>query len=110
MDLDLIIKLIGSLALVVGLLLATLFLLKRQGLVSSDSVQVESSVSVGPKERILLIRCGEQQILVGATTANIRTLHVLGTEASAGADSSEQAQVEVSVSDTEQPEAQEMRP
>jgi len=80
MDLDLIVKLIGSLAVVIGLLLATLYIMKRQGFAVNDAVHIQTSVSVGPKERIMLVKCGQEQILVGVTSSNIRTLHILESE------------------------------
>lgn len=80
LDLDLIVKLIGSLAVVIALLLATLYVMKRQGFAVNETVHIETSVSVGPKERIMLVNCGQKQILVGVTISNIRTLHVFETE------------------------------
>lgn len=81
MNLDFIAKLIGSLALVIGLMLVTLYVMKRQGFSVNGFVQVENSVNVGPKERIMLVKCGNEQILIGVTSTNIRTLHVLDSDA-----------------------------
>ncbi len=46
--------------------------------VSSDGrVKVVSGVSVGQRERILLVEIGDQQLLVGVAPGRVETLHVL---------------------------------
>ncbi len=43
----------------------------------SDQMKVIGSMAVGTRERIVLIKVGEKQILVGVTPNVIQTLHVL---------------------------------
>lgn len=69
-----------------GLVLAAIVLLawifKRvQGMdqPSAGQLRVTASLPLGPKERILVVQVGQQQILVGASSAGISTLHVLDT-------------------------------
>lgn len=78
-------KLVGSMVLVIGLLLVTLYvmkaLMKHKKFSIAGHIQIENTLSVGPKERIVLLKCGTEQILIGVTSTNIRTLHVLDADA-----------------------------
>ena len=70
-----------GLVLIVGLLLLTLMALKHfsgrfQG-AKTTGLKVISGLSVGTRERILLIEVGDTWLVVGVTSANIRTLHTL---------------------------------
>ena len=69
----------GSLLLVFGCIFGLIFLLKKvNGLPTGDRspIQVLGSARVGTREKIVLIEAGEQQLLIGVATGNIRTLHV----------------------------------
>jgi flagellar protein FliO/FliZ len=74
-----------------GLLEVTLALLLVVGLIAllawaarrvrgfggtSERIQVLADRSVGPKERCLLVRVGETDILVGVAAGSVRALHV----------------------------------
>ena len=76
---DYLLQVIGSFVVVILLLVAVLVMLKRfngvSGRISGD-MRVVSSVSVGQRERAVLLQVGEQQILVGVGPGNVRTLHV----------------------------------
>ena len=70
-----------GLGLILGLLLVTLLALRRfggrfQG-AQTTGLKVISGISVGARERILLVEVGETWLVVGVTTTNIRTLHTL---------------------------------
>jgi flagellar protein FliO/FliZ len=70
-----------GLGLIIGLLLVTLAALRRfggrfQG-AQTTGLKVISGLSVGARERILLIEVGDTWLVVGVTTTNIRTLHTL---------------------------------
>jgi flagellar protein FliO/FliZ len=74
----------GQVLLVLGLVIALLFLLtwflKRSGLAhqaANGHLKVLGGVSVGPRERVLLLQVGQEQILVGVTSAEITLLHML---------------------------------
>lgn len=67
-----------------GLVLAAIVLLawifKRvQGMdqPAAGQLRVTASLPLGPKERILVVQVGQQQLLVGASSAGINMLHVL---------------------------------
>ncbi len=68
----------GSLLVVFGCIFGLIFLLKKlNGLPVGQKapIHVLGSVRVGSREKIVLIEAGEQQLLVGVATGNIRTLH-----------------------------------
>lgn len=68
-----------GLAVVLVLIFGCAWLMRRvngiQG-AKNSAMQIISVISVGQRERILLLEVGEQQILVGVTAQNVRTLHV----------------------------------
>ena len=69
----------GSLLLVFGCLFGLIFVLKKMnGLPNSDRklIQIIGSVKVGSREKIVLLRAGEEQLLVGVAAGSVRTLHV----------------------------------
>ena len=70
-----------GLVLIIGLLLLTLVALRRFGGrftgAQTTGLKVISGLSVGARERILLIEVGETWLVVGVTTTQIRTLHTL---------------------------------
>ena len=72
-------QVIGPFVVLILLMVAVLVMLKRfngvSGSISGD-MRVVSSVSVGQRERAVLLQVGEQQILVGVGPGNVRTLHV----------------------------------
>ena len=73
-----VLALVAVLALIAGLA----WLLKRlpaTGLRGSEQLRVVSSLTVGQRERLLVVQVGEQQLLLGVTTGTIATLHVLPT-------------------------------
>lgn len=68
----------GSLLVVFGCIFGLIFVLKKlNGLPVGQKapIHVLGSVRVGSREKIVLIEAGEQQLLVGVATGNIRTLH-----------------------------------
>lgn len=71
-----------GLILVLGLILGLAWLLKRMpglgvGLRPNESLRVVSSLSVGAKERLLVVEVGGEQLLVGVSAGGINTLHRL---------------------------------
>jgi flagellar protein FliO/FliZ len=45
---------------------------------SNNTLSVLASVSVGQRERAVLIRCGETQLLLGVAQGQVTRLHTLG--------------------------------
>lgn len=71
-----------NLALVLGAIVLLAWIVKRvQGLDhgGAGQLRVTASLALGPKERLLVVEVGEQQILLGASHAGIHPLHVLDT-------------------------------
>ena len=68
-----------ALLLVVGLIVLLAWGRKRMrrfGIGSQDRIQVLSDRAVGPKERCVLVRVGDTDILLGVAQGSVRTLHV----------------------------------
>ena len=70
-----------SFALVIGLLLATLWGLRKlqngQGFIKRphQRMQIVESLSVAPRQKIALVRIDDQEIVVGITPHQINILH-----------------------------------
>jgi flagellar protein FliO/FliZ len=68
-----------AMVLVLGALLAAAWLARRVrgvGGASSSGLTVLAQVSLGTRERAVLLRVGAFQVLVGVAPGNVRTLHV----------------------------------
>lgn len=69
----------ASLAIVIGMLMGVLWLMRRFNGVSrkgGGKLHVLASVNLGQRERAVLIAAGEKQLLLGIGPGNVRTLHV----------------------------------
>ena len=67
---------------VLGLILGLAWLLKRMpgtglGIRPSEQLRVVSMLSVGAKERVMVIEVGKEQLLIGVTAGGITALHTL---------------------------------
>ena len=79
-DYGYIVKILGSLVLVILMMVVLLYLMKRfsyKGSVIHNSVKILSALNIGPRERIMLLQVGDEQLLVGSTPSSIRPLHLL---------------------------------
>ena len=73
-------KVTGGLALVIVAILGFAWAYRRYGNltpVSNDALRVIGGVSMGQKERVVLMQVGEEQILLGVSPGRIQRLHVL---------------------------------
>lgn len=73
------INVLGALVVVLALLFVAAWAVRRLQRVSGfsrGSIQVVSQLPLGVKERVLLLRIGEENVLVGCTPGGIRALHV----------------------------------
>ena len=71
-----------GLLLVVGLIFALAWLLRRVQRVGPGNGQVIEMIgsrALGPRDRLVLVQVGEEQILLGITPGRITPLHVLKT-------------------------------
>lgn len=77
----------GGLLLVLMIIMALSWIVKRMQLVSlstSKGFQSIASMSLGPKERIILLRVGTRYFLTGAGGGTVTLLHDFGEELPAG--------------------------
>src|SRR5262245_21857900 len=68
-----------ALLLIVGLIMLLAWGVKRMrrlGVGGPDRIQVLSDRALGPKERCVLVRVGDTDILVGVASGAVNTLHV----------------------------------
>ncbi len=73
-------QVMAALAIVLALFMGVALFLKRISGVSMAGrghLRILDSLSLGGKERIVLVAVGEEQLLLSATPARISTLHVL---------------------------------
>jgi flagellar protein FliO/FliZ len=66
--------------LVLGLILAIAWLLKRSGrfqVGAGGGLRILGGLSMGARERVVLIQAGETQLLLGVAPGRVQTLHVL---------------------------------
>lgn len=73
------INLIGVIILILALMLILKKLKSAQG-TDYKNIKVLNTVSLGAKERIILIEANNQLLLIGATPNHISTLHVFNNE------------------------------
>ncbi len=74
------VKITLGLIFVIGLIFASAWLFRRFGSFANHpagALKVLGGVSLGPREKAVLIKVGEAQLLVGVAPGNVRTLHVL---------------------------------
>lgn len=77
-------RMVLGLAAVLALLGATAWASKRFRVSSrlrGGLIEVVSGISLGARERVVLLRVGQDQVLVGLSPSGMRTLHVLGGNA-----------------------------
>ena len=73
-------QIVLSLVLVLLIIFVSAWLLRRYGRfpgVAEGNLKVLGALSVGQREKILLLQVGKEQILVGVTTTRISRLHEL---------------------------------
>ena len=94
-------RMVLSLALVLALVAAFAWLAKRfrGGQMQGGLIQIVSGLSLGPKDRVVLLRVGHEEVLVGLSPSGMRALHVMDKPAST-------AGFSLSMAEQGQPEAQ----
>ena len=74
-------RMVAGLAIVLGLLAATAWVSKRFRAGSGargGAIEILTGLSLGNRERVVLLKVGSDQVLVGISPAGLRTLHVIG--------------------------------
>ena len=72
-------QLLGSLLIVVALIFALAWLVRRTGavgMIGGQHMKVLATMSVGPRERVLLVDVAGQQMLLGSAPGRVSQLHV----------------------------------
>ena len=73
-------KVTGGLLLVILAIFGSAWVYRRYGNmtpVSNDALRVIGGISMGQKERVVLMQVGEEQVLLGVSPGRIECLHVL---------------------------------
>lgn len=73
-------RMVLSLGAVLALVAALAWLAQRLragGHLKSGLIEIVSGVSLGAREKVVLLRVGQEQVLVGVTPAGMRALHVM---------------------------------
>ncbi|HID97173.1 MAG TPA: hypothetical protein EYP57_03155 [Thermodesulfobacteriaceae bacterium] len=85
-----IIRMIGALAAILGLLMLTLYGIRRWGRKlqgdENDMIQVLGSKMLLPRKHICLVRVGEQTLIIGASENGMNLLGTLDTGQVAASD------------------------
>ncbi|MEZ5563349.1 MAG: flagellar biosynthetic protein FliO [Gammaproteobacteria bacterium] len=74
-------RMVAGLVIVLGLLAATAWVSRRFRAGSAargGAVEILTGLSLGNRERVVLLKVGRDQVLVGISPSGLRTLHVLG--------------------------------
>ena len=74
------VQILTALAGVIALIVAAAWLMRRMGNVTgqrNEQLRVVAALSMGARERVVLMQVGEQQLLLGVAPGRIQTLHVL---------------------------------
>jgi flagellar protein FliO/FliZ len=78
-----------GLLVVLAAIVGSAWLLRRYGRLQSGvdgALRVIGGLSMGPRERVVLVQVGKQQLLLGVAPGRIQTLHVLEEPVVAGTD------------------------
>ena len=72
-------QMILALVFIIGLIFAVAWLMRRMGNLPTSSrgaLKVLTGISIGQRERVVLMQAGKTQLLLGVAPGQIRTLHV----------------------------------
>ena len=79
---DVILQLVLSLALVIGIIILFAWLMRRAGGLhgqAGGTLRILGGLSLGTREKLVLVKVGETQLLLGVAPGQVRKLHVLDT-------------------------------
>ncbi|VAW86981.1 hypothetical protein MNBD_GAMMA17-1529 [hydrothermal vent metagenome] len=82
-----IVQIIAGLFVVLMMIMGAAWMMKRYGGlggVSNADLKIVAGISVGQREKIVVVQAGDTQVLVGIAPGNIQTLHVLENNLSTG--------------------------
>lgn len=81
MSFSYVLQILFSFLIVIGFILLIAWFIKKNGRLGyggGQVIKIKSSISLGMREKILLVEVGGSTIVVGVAPGQIRTLHVLG--------------------------------
>ncbi len=81
-----------GLLLVLGVIFGMAWFIRRMGSfqqVSHGALRILGGLSLGQRERVVLVQVGDKQLLIGLAPGQIRTLHVLDQKVSVNTTSAE---------------------
>ena len=79
---DVILQLVLSMVLVIGVIILFAWLMRRVGRFSGQTggtLRILGGLSLGTREKLVLVKVGDTQLLLGVAPGRINKLHVLGT-------------------------------
>jgi len=82
-----IVQIIAGLFVVLMMIMGAAWMMKRYGGlggVSNADLKIVAGISVGQREKIVVVQAGDTQVLVGIAPGNIQTLHVLENNINTG--------------------------
>jgi flagellar protein FliO/FliZ len=74
---------LGGLLLIIALIVTAAWLLKRYArlpIAGKGLISVLGGISIGPRERVVVLKVDNARLVIGVTPGQIRTLHVLDGE------------------------------
>jgi flagellar protein FliO/FliZ len=74
------VQVVLGLLLVIGMIVGVAWLTRRFGNFQADAsgaLRVIGGLSMGPRERVVLVQVGDRQLLLGVAPGRVSTLHVL---------------------------------
>lgn len=90
MSAEYVVKTIIGMIVVVGIIIALAWLVRRMGRMNgllSGEIKIVSSLSLGTREKLVLVQVGEEQFLLGATAQQINRIARIKLPITAGATS-----------------------
>lgn len=91
MSAEYVVKTIIGMIVVIGIIVALAWLVRRMGRMNgllSGEIKIVSSLSLGTREKLVLVQVGEEQFLLGATAQQINRIARIKLPITAGATSS----------------------
>ncbi|MCK4950317.1 MAG: flagellar biosynthetic protein FliO [Gammaproteobacteria bacterium] len=79
---DVILQLVFSMALVIGVIILFAWLMRRAGGFqgkAGGTLRILGGLSLGTREKLVLVKVGDTQLLLGVAPGQVRKLHVLDT-------------------------------
>jgi flagellar protein FliO/FliZ len=83
MSFSYVIQILISFLIVIGVILSIAWFMKKTGRLGyggGQLIKIKSSISLGMREKILVIEVANENIVVGVAPGQIRTLHVMGSD------------------------------